>query len=282
MTIDEFYRHLKQKLSNSAIKSADLEARIIIKHRFGYEWADIITKNDQTLPEKALREAKNDLERRLKGEPLSKIHGFRGFHGLEFKVTADTLDPRPETEILIDRALELFHGKHPARILDLGTGTGCIAITLLYAWTETTGVAVDISPEALAVAQANAETHKVADRLTLQLGDWGKDLEGPFDLILANPPYIRQEDIPNLESEVRNHDPILALDGGFDGLETYKKIFFDLKRLLSPCGKALFEIGAGQGDDLTRLSRESRIRVESLHPDYAGIPRVVEISNGDN
>lgn len=281
-TLGAFYAHLKQKLAEITPESADLEARSIIKHHFNLEWSDIIAKNDQFLPENGLIEAEKDLKRRMNGEPISKIQGFKGFYGREFVVSAATLDPRPETEILIDRALELFPVKHPARILDLGTGTGCIIITLLKEWPDAKGVAIDISPDALEIARINAQTHGVADRLQLIQGDWANGINEKFDLVVSNPPYIRTADIENLQKEVRNHDPILALDGGFDGLDPYKKIFFSLNRLLTPCGKALFEIGAGQADDIARLSGESRIRVEYTHPDYAGIPRVVEISNGDN
>ncbi len=281
MVIGELYRDLIQKLRESSSESPELEARRLIKRHLGIDWAEIVSDPGKILEDSSLNAIKSDLERRVKGEPLSRIEGIREFHGLEFIVTPDTLDPRPETEILVDRALKLFHGKHPAKVLDMGTGTGCIIITLLKAWPETQGLATDISPGALETAKKNARQHGVAGRLSFKQADWGEGITGPFDLILSNPPYIRHSDIESLQKEVRNHDPILALSGGFDGLEAYKKIFSTLPKLLSPDGKALFEIGAGQEADIVRLSRESRIRVEAVRPDYAGIPRVVEISNGD-
>jgi release factor glutamine methyltransferase len=282
MNLSDMYGHLKRKLTSDSIESPDLEARFILKHHLGVEWGDIIADPHRNIPESMVILIENDLKRRLNGESLSRIHGIREFHGLEFRLGKATLDPRPETELIVDRALELFHGKQsPARILDLGTGTGCIIISLLSEWPESRGVAVDLSAEALDVAGMNAEIHKVAHRLEFKQGSWGQGVSGSFDLVVSNPPYIPTADIANLESVVRNHDPILALDGGFDGLEAYKKIFFDLKRLLTPCGKALFEIGAGQEADIVRLGGESRIRIECVHPDLAGIPRVVEISSGD-
>ncbi len=266
-------------MTEAGIESPALEARRLIKRHFNIDWAEIVASPAKTLPDTTALE--NDLRRRLSGEPLSRIEGVREFRGLEFTLGPDTLDPRPETEILVDWALELFHGKHPERILDLGTGTGCIPICLLKEWQATRGLATDIAPGALEIARRNAETHKVADRLDFQLADWGQGIEGRFDLVVSNPPYIPESGIGILQKEVRNHDPILALDGGFDGLQAYGKIFSALSRLLKPAGKALFEIGAGQEADIERLAGKYRIRIEAVRPDYAGITRVVEISNGD-
>ncbi|MBP7722895.1 MAG: peptide chain release factor N(5)-glutamine methyltransferase [Alphaproteobacteria bacterium] len=279
-TLQEIYGDIIQKLDSSGIESSALEARRLIKRHFGIDWTEIVSNPGKILP--ASTSLETDLQRRLDGEPLSRIEGVKEFRGLEFALGPDTLDPRPETEILVDWALELFHGKHPGRILDLGTGTGCIPICLLTEWKDTRGLATDIAPGALDIARRNAETHKVADRLEFLQADWGQGIDGPFDLIVSNPPYIPESDIGILQKEVRNHDPILALSGGFDGLEAYEKIFSSLPRLLKPAGKALFEIGAGQEADIERLAGKYRIRIEGVRPDYAGITRVVEISNGDN
>lgn len=279
-TLQEIYGDIIQKLDSSGIESSALEARRLIKRHFDIDWAEIVSNPGKILPASTALET--DLQRRLNGEPLSRIEGVKEFRGLEFALGPDTLDPRPETEILVDWALELFHGKHPGRILDLGTGTGCIPICLLTEWKDTRGLATDIAPGALDIAQRNAETHKVAGRLEFLQTDWGQGIEGQFDLIVSNPPYIPESDIGILQKEVRNHDPILALSGGFDGLEAYEKIFSSLPRLLKPAGKALFEIGAGQEADIERLAGKYRIRIEGVRPDYAGITRVVEISNGDN
>ncbi|MGB4056985.1 MAG: peptide chain release factor N(5)-glutamine methyltransferase, partial [Alphaproteobacteria bacterium] len=192
-----------------------------------------------------------------------------------------TLDPRPETEILVDRALDLFRAAPPRRFLDLGTGTGCIPITLLSKWPGSYAIAVDLSESALNTARINARKHGVSERLGLVCGEWAGALATGFDLILSNPPYIPSAEIKNLEEGVRNHDPILALDGGDDGLEAYKNIFSSLKWHLNRGGKALFEIGAGQSDDVVRLAGNHGLCVEAVRPDYAGIQRVVEISSGD-
>ncbi len=282
VSLEQIYRRLISEMTKSGLESPGLEARIILKYRLGVDYGDIIAGNGRKIEKIDENAIESDLRRRLNGEPYSRIQGKREFFGRDFVLGPDTLDPRPETEILVGRALELFHGKQfPERILDLGTGTGCIIVSLLAEWPESQGIAVDKAQGALDVTAINATAHGVSDRLALKLGDWTERIEGVFDLIVSNPPYIPAQEIANLESAVRNHDPILALDGGFDGLEPYKKIFSDLKRLLSPCGKALFEIGAGQEADIARLAGESRIRIECVHPDLAGIPRVVEISSGD-
>lgn len=273
-SLGEYYAALTKKLDSA------LEARRLIQRHLNIDWAEIVASPGKILPDTTSLES--DLQRRLSGEPLSRIEGVREFRGLEFALGPDTLDPRPETEILVDWALELFHGKHPERILDLGTGTGCIPICLLKEWKDTRGVATDIAPGVLEIARRNAETHKVADRLEFLQADWGQGIEGQFDLVVSNPPYIPESGIGILQKEVRNHDPILALSGGFDGLRAYEKIFSSLSTLLKPAGKALFEIGAGQAPEIERLAGKYRIRIEAVRPDYAGITRVVEISNGDN
>lgn len=277
----ESYKDLRRQLKDSGIESPDLEARWILKHVLGVTDADLIGGVDRTLWAEEIDKIESILERRVKGEPLSRILREKEFWGLTFAVTPDVLDPRHDTEIIIEKALELFAEHEPERILDLGTGTGCLIVTLLKAWPEAKGVAVDLSPAALRIAKENAQRHGVEGRITFIEGSWFEKVTGTFDLVVSNPPYIPNPDIPNLEKEVREYDPILALDGGQDGLEPYKIIFSKLKEFLEPGGKALLEIGIGQQDDIARLGRESRIRVECVHPDHGGIPRVVEISSGD-
>ncbi len=280
--IDEIYRHINKQLTAGGIDSPDLEARIILKERAGVEWADIIARPELEITSTQSEVIQNDLARRLTGEPLSKIHGWKEFYGLRFTVTPDVLDPRPETEMIVDLALKAFAKEGPKRILDLGTGSGCLVLSLVKQFPGATALAVDISSAALKIAGINARAHEVDDRIVFRQGDWLEGIEESFDLIVANPPYIRESDIPNLESGVRNHDPILALAGGSDGLEPYKKIFPALKRVLKPGGKAFLEMGAGQGDDLVRLAGESGLCAVCVHLDNAGLTRVVEISSGDN
>lgn len=274
MKLGDLYAHLKTHLD-------DHEARLLIAHHTGFQWVDILTNPDQAIPEAIHSKIQDDLKRRLNGEPLSRIHATREFWGLKFMLSRETLDPRPDTEVLVERALAHFGDHPPAKILDLGTGSGCILIALLTEWKNARGVAVDLSPGALETARRNAQNHKVADRIHFICGSWNDSLNEEFDLIVSNPPYIKHHDIKNLDAEVQNHDPILALDGGNDGLDAYRKIFSSLPVLLKSNGRALLEIGFDQEEDMKRLSKEYRIRIETIFPDYAGRPRVVDISRGD-
>ena len=219
-----------------------------------------------------------------RGSPFPASWGSGEFWGLTFKVTPATLDPRADTETLVTAALKRAREMvaKPLRILDLGTGTGCIPIALLKELPNATAVAVDISADALSVSRENAARHGVADRLEFRQGSWFDAVnQGEvFDLITSNPPYIPESDIESLSKEVRNHDPIQALSGGTDGLDAYKTILKDLKNHLDCDGFALFEIGAGQEKDLARLIEDSNMTRSESYADLAGILRVVEITMG--
>ena len=275
------YDSLSKKLESCDPEVATQEARIIIKQRTGFDWSDIIARADLEIGADKLELIKNDLEARLGGKPISRIYGERSFWGLGFKVTEDTLDPRADTETIIERALELYKDNPPDTILDMGTGTGCILIALLKEFPHAHGTALDISDKALEIAKENSETHGLTDRIEFIQGDWDKNFEKKFDLIVSNPPYISNLDIENLAAEVKNHDPILALDGGKDGLDAYKKIFSRLKNILNDGKIGLFEIGYDQADDVMRLAEIYRFSQRCVHLDIAGQPRVVEISCGD-
>ncbi|MCD8494021.1 MAG: peptide chain release factor N(5)-glutamine methyltransferase [Alphaproteobacteria bacterium] len=220
---------------------------------------------------------RTDLQKRLSGMPLGRIYGRRNFYGLEFTLSSGTLEPRADTEVLIDRALDLYRSTPPVRILDLGTGTGCILLTLLKHWPKSEGVGVDIAHDALETARRNASYHKLTERVSFIEGNWGEGLAGGFDLVVSNPPYIERDVIKSLPDEVRLHDPILALDGGTDGMDAYKVIFSQLPVLLKPEGRALFEIGYDQSRKIERLAEDHGFKVEAIHPDSAGRARVAEV-----
>jgi len=267
-TISDIYKYLCQQIP-------ELEARMILKERAGIEWADIIANPDQEIETQLIL---NDLQQIRSGKPLSKIYGKREFWGLEFEVNEHVLDPRPDSETLIEAALAHYKGKQPPKtILDLGTGSGCLLLSLLSEFPQAQGIGIDISADALKVAKTNAKNLHLESRVTFIDGQWAESLEEKFDLIISNPPYIQSKVIPNLEKNVKNYDPILALDGGIDGLDAYKSIFSDLPRVLNDDGIAFFEIGFDQADDIVRLSKKYKIRNEALYYDLAGNPRVVEI-----
>ena len=302
MQLTQLYHDLKKAMESS------LEARILIEAVTGLNSSNFITSPEAKLSQEHIEQINAYVVRRLKGEPLSKILGVREFWGLEFIVNEHVLDPRPDTETLIEAVLDWVKQKGviarnegdeaipglqnglphsvpslamtaPLRILDLGTGTGCISISLLSELPHATAIAVDASDEALSVARQNAEKHKMSDRIEFRKGDWFEGLEGKsFDIITSNPPYIPESDINSLSIEVKNHDPFMALSGGKDGLDDYKKIIFSLKKYLNGSNRAFLEMGIGQLESLMRLVDESNLLVCDSRADLLGIPRVVEIS----
>ena len=232
--------------------------------------------------------------RRVGGEPLWRILGYRDFWKHRFYLAPETLEPRPDTETLIETVLSSFPpltptlsregrgGETPKRILDMGTGTGCILLSLLHEYPDATGVGVDIQDGALATARGNAERLNLTNRATFTVSNWCDSVDGVFDVIVSNPPYIPTRDIANLESNVKNFDPILALDGGNDGLDPYKKLLPACKKRLVRGGRLFFEIGMGQVDDITRLVAENSATLIRVVRDLNGVERVVEIGYGDN
>jgi release factor glutamine methyltransferase len=209
--------------------------------------------------------------RRAGRVPVSQLLGSRIFWGRDFRVTPAVLDPRPETEVMVAEAL----AQPFARVLDLGTGSGCILITLLSERTEAVGQGVDLSPVALAVAVENARRHEVAERAAFVVSDWCAAAEGVFDLIVANPPYIAVEEMAGLAPEVRDHEPRLALTDGADGLSAYRAILRAAPGYLSAGGRILFEIGAGQGEAVTGLAKAAGFAKPRVLRDLDGSDRVV-------
>jgi release factor glutamine methyltransferase len=282
ITLGEIHKTLSHELEKAGISPASHEARILLCQRCGVGWGGFYDALDVPVTQDILKKILEDVEKRLAGMPMSKIIGVQEFYGREFIVSKDVLDPRPDTEMIIDLALKRF-GRHlPLRILDLGTGSGCIVLTLLCEFSNASALAADISGKALDIAYKNAEKLGLSERCTFVESNWFNSIVyEEFDLIVSNPPYIRSDVIPELPREVQNHDPILALDGGQDGLEAYKIIFSVIKNYLKPNGIGLFEIGFDQRESIMRLGRESRFMHCDVHPDLSGQPRVAEICSGD-
>lgn len=267
-------------LAGLALDDPRREARLLVKYATGLDEARQITHPDQILTPPQIQAVDMMAARRAAGEPLSRILGRREFYGLEFELSPATLDPRFETELLVDLALDFLQSRaDPVSILDLGTGTGCIPIALLTQQPRLRAVAVDISPDALAVTATNARTHGVIDRLALVQSDWFSALSNVmFDLVISNPPYIPIGDIAGLQIEVQGFDPHLALAGGVDGLDPYRVIFGHLARYLKPGGRGLFEIGMGQRDEIAQIAMQSGLDVTGIWNDDAGVPRVVGVT----
>lgn len=283
MNLQALYRESRRRLKEGGIESPDLEARLILKHALKTTDAALIAGDDRTLTAEELAEAESILSRRLAAEPLSRIFGEREFWGMPFTVTPATLDPRPDTETLIEAVLDIYKdGPPPQTILDMGTGSGCILAALLKEFPESRGVGLDFSPAALAVAGENLRRNGLADRARLVQGSWNHDFKGEmFDLLVSNPPYIPSGEIANLDPGVRNHDPILALDGGTDGLEAYKSIIRESGKLFHRHSRGFLEVGVFQAEDVARLVEDAGFAMIGVRPDLAGILRVVIFGSGE-
>jgi release factor glutamine methyltransferase len=260
----------------AGIDDSAREARLALCAACGVTAASLIASPDAPLREgaAALRAL---AARRAAHEPLSRIVEKREFWGLDFTITPDVLDPRPDTETVVEAALEGLAKRRdePLRILDLGVGSGAILCALLTECRSASGLGVDASPGAIAVARRNVERCGLAHRAELRVGSWTEGLDSRFDLIVSNPPYIRSADIDGLAREVRDFDPRLALDGGEDGLDAYRAILPAAIERLSPRGKLVVEVGAGQGGDVRDLAeRLGFVRVQTRR-DLAGLERVV-------
>lgn len=252
------------------------EAALLLARTGGMRAVDLVSAPEAPLGAAAGRIAAF-AARRAAGEPLSRICGRREFWSLDLAISPDVLDPRPETETIVEAAIaELAERRgEPLRVLDLGVGSGALLAAVLTEFPRAIGVGVDLSERAGRIARANLEALGLADRATIRRGDWGEGLEGAFDLIVSNPPYIRSGEIAGLDREVRDHDPRLALDGGEDGLRAYRALAPQTARLLDPVGRFFFEVGEGQGDAVGAILRAGGLEVTRVCPDLSGRARVV-------
>jgi len=259
-----------------------LDARLIVQHALGISWDTLYLKEDQPLTEAERAWLESELSRRAAHEPVSRIVGRRHFWTLDLAVSPDTLDPRADTESLIETVVTTLPERSLAlRILDLGTGTGAILLALLAEYPNATGLGVDVSEGALATARINAASHGLGDRAEFAAGHWTDGVAGPFDVIVSNPPYIDSGDLASLPPEVREHDPVLALDGGADGLDAYRAIIPRVRLLLSPEGLAVLEVGAGQADSVTLIAREHGLAPLGRRSDLGGIERALSFKSAD-
>lgn len=268
---------LAENFENAGLDEPRREARLALCEAGGLTPAALIAAPEAALGEPAAARLVDLAARRAAGEPLSKIAGRREFWGLALAVSPDVLDPRPETETLVEAALKLLGSRRrdPLRILDLGVGSGAILCALLTECPAALGLGVDASAAAVSIARRNVESCGLAARADVRLGSWTEGVEGPFDLIVSNPPYIPSADVDGLERAVRDYDPRLALDGGPDGLDAYRAILPASVALLAPGGRLLVEVGAGQGGAVLGLAARLGFVHAETRRDLAGVERVV-------
>lgn len=273
----ELLREVARRFAEAGLEAPEREARLLVKAALDLTDTDLIVRDDAIVPDDDAARTRGLADRRRAGEPLSRLTGRREFWSLDFTLAPDTLVPRPETETLVDAALAAFPERDAAlRVLDLGIGSGAILVAILSERPNAFGVGVDLSEGAARQARANLGRLGVGERASLLVGRWAEALEGRFDLVVSNPPYITSEDIEGLETGVREHDPRLALDGGTDGLDAYRAIAGALPRLLAPGGIAILELGAGQEADVAALLRANGVPADGpARADLAGIARAI-------
>ncbi len=277
MTLREALAAGTARLAAAGVPGAARDARWLLAEALCLAPDRLTLAMDTVVPEAAAAAFEAMLAERARFRPVAQIIGRRAFWGRDFIVSGAVLDPRPETETLVARALA---GPAPARVLDLGTGSGAILVTLLAEWPDALGVGTDIDAGALAVAAANAARHGVAARAAFREADWMVGLDGRFDLVVSNPPYIPAGEVDGLDRDVRDWEPRRALTAGPTGLEAYARIAAGLGAVLAPEGRGLFEVGAGQAAAVDRLMRDAGFRRVAVHDDLDGRGRVVEVAAG--
>ncbi len=276
-TVLKVLRWTTEFFQKKGVRSPRLDAEVLLAYLLGTDRVGLYLDHDKPLKEEELAAFREMIQRRIAGEPVAYITGEKEFWSLSFKVTPACLIPRPETEVLVEEAIRAAaDAPHPLRILDIGTGCGAVAIALAKELEESEVWATDRSPYALEVAKENVERHGVGDRVRLVEADLFPKDEGQFSLIVSNPPYIPTEEVLRLDPEVRDYEPLEALDGGPDGLRYLRRIAEGAPLRLRPGGWLLLEVGKGQAEEVQRiLVREGFSPVETVR-DYTGVKRVVK------
>ncbi len=284
-TYDALQRDTAVALAAAGIDNTRFEARLLLAHAAAVTVEWLIAHGRDVAPPAVVERLRDLAARRVRREPVAYILGEREFWGLPFKVSPAVLVPRPDSETLIEAALALLPDRAaPLQIVDLGIGSGCLLLTLLREFPNARGVGLDASAEALAVAAANAEALGVEARLRLVGGDWrqpgwAERLEGPFDLLVSNPPYIETAAIDGLMPDVARFEPRLALDGGLDGLAAYRILAGEAAGLVAPGGRVLIEAGAGQAPEISALLAKAGFAVEAPWKDLGGVDRIVSATH---
>lgn len=279
MQLGQIFALMRDAFVAAGLESPALDARLLTEHATQTTRIDLISRPDQIIDAQKVELWQSMLERRLSGEPVHRIIGSREFWGLEFQLSKDTLEPRPDTEALIELVLPFLQKKADEKqvvdVLDMGTGTGIIAITLLHQCAKARCVAVDIAQDALQTARINAENAGVSSRFAALHSDWFANVSGRYDVITSNPPYIPHHEIAALSREVQDYDPIAALDGGTDGLDFYRALAQHGSKHLYDDGVIAIEIGAGQSSDVEALFKQRNFKLVQSSKDLGGHERAM-------
>jgi release factor glutamine methyltransferase len=282
MRLGDFIAAAIKRLKEAGIDSADLDARLLAGHALKCDRARLLSQQDRVLTPTEMQKLGAFIDCRARHEPVARIIGKREFWSLSFGLNHATLEPRPDSETLIETILKLVRsgpsplaGGELLRILDLGTGTGCLLLALLHELPNASGLGVDKALPAVEQAEANAKGLKLENRATFKTGDWFDGIREQFDIIVSNPPYIAHKDLADLMPEVRDYDPPLALDGGEDGLAVYRLLVPRLHEFLKPGGIVAFEVGIGQARSVGKMFVGAGLAEVAVHKDLGRVGRVV-------
>ena len=274
-TAAEALRRATETLARAGVIAARLEARLLVALGLGVSPEALLLRAERVFGEAEQARLDTLLRRRIRHEPIAHILGEREFWSLPFRVTRDTLIPRPETETLVEAVLEHRPSAEHPSILDLGTGTGCLLLALLHERPNAHGVGVDLSDAVLAVARANAESLGLSERARFVLSSWGAGVDGRYDVVVSNPPYVRTSEIETLSPDVALFEPRLALDGGEDGLARFRELVPQLRSVLNPDGLVALEVGIGQADAVGAMLAAVGIPVAARISDLSGVLRCI-------
>jgi release factor glutamine methyltransferase len=284
LSVADTRRALTGAFAEAGIDAPELDARLLVGHALGLDHAGLVTAADRSLSEDEINLVADGTARRLAGEPVARILGVKEFWGLPIRLNASVLVPRPDTETVVEAALDALDREglrtRALRIADLGTGSGALLLALLTELPHAFGVGTDISGGAIAAARINADALGLGDRAAFVVCDFGAALAGGFDLVVSNPPYVRSADIAMLKPDVRDHDPRLALDGGVDGLAAYRAIAADARPLLAPHGHLVVELGAGAATAVAQAFAAAGLAAAGApRCDLAGIARALHVKH---
>jgi|TARA_B100000035_G_scaffold199890_1_gene170906 release factor glutamine methyltransferase len=275
LILKEIQRKLCNNFSTIGIETPELDARIILKEVLSLDDKDLILKESLDIPEEMIEKIITIESRRLNGEPISKIFKKRDFYNSTFVISNDVLDPRPETELIVEIANNYINKNEVKNILDLGTGSGCILLSILKENRMINGLGIDLSKEAISIAKQNSKKLNLETQSNFLVSNWMSSVNYKYDLVVSNPPYIASEDIKKLSKSVKIYDPILSLDGGDDGLNSYRLIASDLKRIISMNALIIIEIGYNQSLQVIDIFKKNDFKLIKKYNDINGLDRVL-------
>jgi len=275
LILKEIQRKLSNNFSTIGIDTPELDARIILKEVLSLNDKDLILKESFDIPEEVIEKIIKIESRRLNGEPISKIFKKRDFYNSTFVISHDVLDPRPETELIVEIANNYINKNEVKNVLDLGTGSGCILLSILKENRMINGLGIDLSKEAISIAKQNSKKLNLETQSNFLISNWMSSVNYKYDLVVSNPPYIASEDIKKLSKSVKIYDPILSLDGGDDGLNSYRLIASDLKRIISMNALIIIEIGYNQSIQVIDIFKKNDFKLIKKYNDINGLDRVL-------